>query len=93
MPETKPELGQAMQRPNFRETLCDLFNTVQRIEVIIGESAAKSELGLTEPAHGLTLALKSNDPQPDLVPTNVVNEAVGFTSRRGIPLFVSHSNS
>lgn len=89
MPERKTQFYSAMKSPWFRETLCDLFNTVQRIESSIGEGVSSSKLETTEPAKGLVLNLESGKDQHHLIPAEAANEAVGFTSRSGIPLFIA----
>lgn len=90
MAERKPEIAKAMQSPWFRETLCDLFNTTQRIERQLLKQKPSAKISvLAQCPNALVLDISSQEPQTLKTFAPLANELVGFTSKTGIPLLIN----
>ena len=82
-------IGAAMQNFQFSEVLCDLYNTVGRIEKLKLGQGVPTNVELAASSQVLVLRLEPLQPLATADCAAIANEMVGFTVRTGIPLFIT----
>ncbi len=88
MPD-RPNVGVAMKDSRFREDLCDLYNTVQRVERHMANEGVPIRFNVVSASVGLAMVAQFPQLQATADFAPIANEMVGFTVRTGIPLFIT----
>ena len=93
MRETEYGIGQAMQSPWFRETVCDLFNTVQEVERKVKGLSPEAEFELFAVGGQLQLDAYTDAAESVFEMIDLVDDDLAhFRERTGLPLFIVPSS-